>query len=461
MLLKNKKLIKTEYILLVFVALQLTSCEEFLELEAPETLLAGENVYSSDTEIESALIGIYSEFFRVASTSVISGRGSISAFCGLYADEFNNFNSDNQDLFENSLNADTAPTNRFWSVYYRYIYVLNAIIEGAEQGNSLSRDVAARIGTEARFLRAYFYFYLANLYGAVPAVTTTDYRTNAVIARSSVSEIYNTIILPDLIFARDNFSDEYVNDIPQIRPNKAAASALLAKVYLYLENWSAAEAESSTLISSGLFRLAPLNDVFLIDGNELIWHIDERDGVLPTFEGWTYIIGSIPTFVSLSDDLIAGFEEDDNRLDQWVGSIEFNGAPVYFPFKYKTRFGDSDERLAMFRLGEQYLIRAEARAQQNNIAGAQADLNMIRNRAGLPNTMANDQNTLLEAIFNERRAELFTEFGNRWFDMKRTGRADAILGAIKPLWDDTDILWPVPPSEFQRNPGLGEQNPGY
>lgn len=442
--------------MVMLLILLLFSCEEFLELEAPSTLLASESVFTSGTEVESAIAGVYAQFHRE-----VSGRTSISVYYGLYADELNNFRESNVALFENELNPETTTVHRFWNLFYSYIYRLNSIIQGIETSSTLSNDVAKRLGSEARFLRAYFYFHLVNMYGDIPAVTTTDYQTNASITRSPVAEIYERIIIPDLVFARDNFSEEYVNEIPQIRPNKSAASALLAKVYLYTENWEGAEIQSSSIIDAGLYQLITLDDVFFETSEELIWHLERPNQTFPTFEANTYIIRSTPTFVSLSDDLIAGFEEGDNRLDQWVGSIEFNGAPVYFPFKYKTRFGDSDERLAMFRLGEQYLIRAEARAQQNNIAGAQADLNMIRNRAGLPNTTANDQNTLLEAIFNERRVELFTEFGNRWFDMKRTGKADAILGAIKPLWDDTDILWPVPPSEFQRNPGLGEQNPGY
>jgi hypothetical protein len=114
----------------------------------------------------------------------------------------------------------------------------------------------------------------------------------------------------------------------------------------------------------------------------------------------------------------------------------------------------------VLRLAEQYLIRAEARTQQNNIAGAQADVNVIRHRAGLGDTPANDKESLLTAIDQERKHELFNEWGHRWLDLKRTGRADAVLSAIKPQWKPTAVLFPIPESEIINNPAL-KQNPGY
>ena len=118
----------------------------------------------------------------------------------------------------------------------------------------------------------------------------------------------------------------------------------------------------------------------------------------------------------------------------------------------------------MFRLAEQYLIRAEARAQQNNISGAQADLNAIRTRAGLANVTATTQTGLVTAIYHERQIELFTEFGHRWFDLKRTGQLDAVMGIAAPqkggTWASYKALIPIPASEISINPHL-TQNPGY
>jgi hypothetical protein len=121
-----------------------------------------------------------------------------------------------------------------------------------------------------------------------------------------------------------------------------------------------------------------------------------------------------------------------------------------------------NENSVILRLAEQYLIRAEARAQINsNLAGSQSDLNKVRNRAGLANTTATTQSTLLTAIANERKVELFGEFSHRWFDLVRTGQVNTVIGALKPTtWKPTAVLMPVPYSQILLNTNL-IQNTGY
>jgi hypothetical protein len=117
-------------------------------------------------------------------------------------------------------------------------------------------------------------------------------------------------------------------------------------------------------------------------------------------------------------------------------------------------------------MGELYLIRAEARAMQGNIAGAQADLNAVRTRAGLSSTTASDQAGLLAAIVQERRVELFTEWGNRFFDLKRWGIIDSVMTAFAPgksassVWKGYMQLLPLPSNDLQQDANLS-QNPGY
>lgn len=114
----------------------------------------------------------------------------------------------------------------------------------------------------------------------------------------------------------------------------------------------------------------------------------------------------------------------------------------------------------VIRLAELYLIRAEARAKQNNITGSQEDLNRIRNRSGLANITANTLSLLLSAIEQERRIELMMEWGHRWLDLKRTGRVNGIISSLKSSWQPTDALYPIPKYELETNPFL-VQNPGY
>jgi hypothetical protein len=119
------------------------------------------------------------------------------------------------------------------------------------------------------------------------------------------------------------------------------------------------------------------------------------------------------------------------------------------------------EHYIVLRLAEQHLIRGEARAMQNKLIESKQDLNIIRNRAGLTNSTASSKEDILAAIARERKVELFSEWGNRWYDLKRTGKANSVLSTIKPqTWQATDTLYPIPQSQINLNSALS-QNPGY
>jgi hypothetical protein len=120
--------------------------------------------------------------------------------------------------------------------------------------------------------------------------------------------------------------------------------------------------------------------------------------------------------------------------------------------------------IVLFRLAEQYLIRAEARAQQNNLGGAIPDLNTVRARAGLGGTTASTQADILTAILHECRVEFFTEEGHRFFDLRRTGNLDAVMNIMAPLkggaWSTNKAWWPIPLTDIQNDTHL-TQTPGY
>jgi starch-binding outer membrane protein, SusD/RagB family len=264
-------------------------------------------------------------------------------------------------------------------------------------------------------------------------------------------------------------SANYITD-GKVRPNAYTATALLAKVYLYQKQWALAEAQASQIINSGLYTLnSNLNDVFLANSTEAIWQLLPVIQGYETPEGASFVpsvSGIIPTYV-ISNYLLNSFESGDLRESNWLDSTAANGQTYYYPYKYKLGYDGNTaplEDYMVFRLGEQYLIRAEARAEQNEQGTAIADLNVIRNRAGLANTTAGDQASLLTAIQHERQVELFCEWGNRWYDLKRTGDADTVMPAICTAkggsWNNDWLLYPVPYTELQLNPFL-VQNPGY
>ncbi|MBO9573745.1 MAG: RagB/SusD family nutrient uptake outer membrane protein, partial [Chitinophagaceae bacterium] len=166
----------------------------------------------------------------------------------------------------------------------------------------------------------------------------------------------------------------------------------------------------------------------------------------------------------------------------WVYSVIVEGVTYFFPYKYKNNLFDPNitgvdgyqymtEYQMMFRLAEQYLIRAEARAQQNKLTEGISDLDKIRERAGLPLIIDNNpeisQENLLNAIFHERQVELFTEYGHRWFDLKRTGKADEVMNVVTPIksqgtveWQSHQQFFPIPQSDIDKAPNL-TQTAGY
>jgi hypothetical protein len=150
-----------------------------------------------------------------------------------------------------------------------------------------------------------------------------------------------------------------------------------------------------------------------------------------------------------------------------VDSSIYNGGGTattfYFPYKYHNNNTNlnAPEYLSALRIAEQYLIRAEARAQSNNISGAVADLNVIRTRAGLATLSTNISLQLcMDKIIHERQIEMFAEWGSRYLDLKRTGRLNPLMMAIKAAWKPTNTVLPIPQNEITFDPYL-KQNAGY
>jgi hypothetical protein len=284
----------------------------------------------------------------------------------------------------------------------------------------------------------------------------------------------------DLDSARKMLSPQYLDgnllnsSVERVRPIQGAAIALLSRILLHVKNWRRAEELSSLIISNTmLYNLVPLNDVFLKNSGESIWQLQ------PVQEGWNtedaraFIIPSTGpdpylNTIYLSQSLMQKFGPADQRKKNWVDSVVANGTTYYYPSKYKNAaYGNQvTEYQMMLRLGEQYLIRAEARAQQGKISEANADLNTIHQRAGLPPVNFNSKSALLIAILAERQVELFTEMGQRWQDLKRTGMVDMVMQKITPLkaagapWRSFQKLYPIPIEDLQANPNL-VQNDGY
>lgn len=456
---------KIKYSLLVstIITMLFSSCESFTEIEPPQSQLLGEAVFESYATAEAALADIYA---RLREGGFASGnQNSATLLIGSYSDDFTFYgNNENIQQFSNHtlLPANTQLTG-LWNLAYGQIYAANAILEGVQQSQAVTRDGRNQLMGEALFIRAYIHFYLVALFGDVPYVITTDYNHNAKISKTPQVQVWQNIII-DLQQAENLLSESYPTD-SRTRANKAVVQAMLSRVYLYTKDWQQSENYATRVIENPLFVWETNPEkVFLKDSPGIIWSLHPGMQRLNTNDARTFYFSAGPPSKSvISENLFDAFESGDLRKSLWIKSIT-NGTGTWFmPYKYKKQSAtaSSEEYTILLRLAEQYLVRAEARVHNDNISGAQEDVNKIRNRAGLSNTTADTQELLLDAILKERRFELFSEQGHRWLDLKRTGNASAVLSLVKPNWQLRDILLPIPEKELILNNNLLPQNPGY
>jgi hypothetical protein len=462
---------RIQIILLSISLVAAASCKKYVDTPFPKNELSAELTFTDDKTATSAMVGLYSSMNALNyyyANVLMNYLTAMQADDLYYSSTFANY-----DVFrQNSLLPSSQYAQSMWKDQYAYIFHANSCIEGLTAATTLTPAVKNQLLGEAYFMRAFLHFYLVNMYGDVPLITNTKYLENNVKPREKTAIVYDTVI-KDLTRAKTLMADNYTSS-NRVRPNKAAATALLARVYLYTKQWSLAETEASGVINNGLYSLLKdLNAVFLANSREAIWQLQPVNtaGGRNTWEGFTSTPAtptSPPLFRLDTLNLIRKFETGDQRLAKWTGLLKLStGATVYYPYKYKIRVNPVNvttvtEYSMVMRLAEQFLIRAEAKIQQDKLNEGRADLDSIRIRAGLSALPVNlDKAALLLAVEQERKVELFVEWGHRWFDLKRTNRSTAVLGAIKPqFWQATDTLYPIPSDAIRTNIYL-EQNEGY
>jgi hypothetical protein len=481
------KLINLKYLLAFlryscFVLLiNITSCKKLVDIKPPVTNVTGSTVYASDATAAAVMTGIYSQIS--ANYYYTIGVNSLSMRAGLSADELTLWNGVTDPVlasyYTNTLSVHKGGWE-LWPIYYNYIYICNAAIQGLTASTQVSTSVKQQLLGEAKFVRAFCYFHLVNLYGDVPLVLGTDYKQNALVSRTPEISVYAQMVT-DLKDAQNLLDSVYLDGSiarqtsERTRPTKWVATALLARVFLYQKNWKDAQMQAASVINnSNLYALTDLNSVFLANSTEAIWQLQPVDAdVSNTQEGALFVLpdsgpnAGVPgNPVYLSNSLLNSFEPNDQRRTEWVDSVIVASDTFYFPYKYKINalFAPVTEYEMMFRLSEQYLIKAEAEAQLNDLTDAAFDLNAIRVRAGLPQVSSLSQSDMLTTIAHERQVELFTEWGARWMDLKRTGAIENVMSvAIKQkggTWNSYQQLYPIPLTDVQEDPNL-KQNDGY
>ena len=390
-----------------------------------------------------------------------------------------------------TFNASGISFNEVWESNFngigRATYALKFLPEMDLQPQERDRYVG-----EAKLLRAYFYFNLVRTFGGVPKidkVLESQQEIDAASVRKTAGEIY--------AFIEEDLNDAVIK-LPVVisnaergRVSKGAAQSLLAKVYLYQQKWGQAKGMVDAVIMSSQYSLHPQYEMIFREAGEFsvesIWEVNAI-GTTPNKGVEGYFVVQAPRgggglgwgFNTPSADLANAYEPNDKRKaatimfagqQLWDGYQVSASAPNprynYKSYVSKTMEsfnGDdwnSNKNYRIFRYGEVLLIKAEVENELNNLSAAQDALNLVRTRAGLPNTTAATKDDLRQAIWKERRVELAMEH-DRVFDLRRTGRAAAVLQAlginyITPKHD----LFPIPQIQINRSNGKLIQNPDY
>lgn len=441
------------------------ACEKYLQVPPPNNQVETNSVFVDSSSADLALTGLYANLMYQDNAVI----GVMTRWGGLYADELDYTLSAEpiRQFLTNSLQIDNPQINALWAEIYKHIYQANSIIDAVTKSTGIPDHAKKKLIGEAKFIRSFLFFYAVNNWGDVPLTLSTDYRVNEMTSRMPVNVVYDQIIA-DLSEAFNALEATY--RLPnRIRPNKWAAAAFLARVYLYVGDWLNATRMADQVINSGVYEMESLADVFKIQSRETIWQIYPATGLpsINTYDGNLFIPSSfvnniLPAYL-IVPNLYDSFHHKDLRVPNWIGTKIIGDSTYYFPYKYKVRIDvDRSEYPIVFRFAELFLIRAEAHAGRQGFAAAIADINIIRNRAGLDLLEVGlTGDAVVQALENERRHEFFAEFGHRFYDLKRTNRADVVLSEVKGnLWEQWKSNWPIPLNQLLANPFL-LQNEGY
>ena len=473
---------KRLYIIAIACISLFSSCTDFLtsELKADYT---SENYYTTPEAATMAVTGIYNSLYGSNTLWVFGDVASDDAVKGGNA-------GDQADI--NAINDFTAPSdngfiNTFWQSSYETIARANNAITYI---SPMSIDVTLRnrLVGEAKFLRAYAYFNLVNIYGKVPLKLQPQLTSETVnVGLSEVSAVYAQIE-KDLTEAIAVLPVSYETEVGRV--TQGAAYGLLAKAELYqqkytecLTNIQALEnlhkydllKNYANLFKAGaedsvevVFGIRYINSTSVILGNGLnVWFA-------PAIEGGYYFNAPTQNYVdAFVDKTVDG--NDDPRLDAsigrdgkpWFGNTTFSSswseATGYLVKKYDETMpvGSTKSQSTIpynaIRYADILLMKAEALNEKGGadaVAKAATEVNRVRNRANLSPTTASTQAAMQTVIRNERRKELGFEF-HRFFDLMRWGQATAEAALGTDLkWTAPRFYFPLPQSELDTNKAL-------
>lgn len=441
----------TNGLLLLLFPLVLSSCKKYLD-EVPNNAIPSASAITDAGTARAAITGVY-DGLQSYYASDYPTLGTITADNVI----FNGTLSEYLQLDQNAVPTDNVITVSAYRKIYRTINSANSVIAGlpAVSDPLLKAEEKNKILGEAYFIRALSYFDLARGWAGVqlqlkPTLNIDELKG---LKRSTVAQTYDQV-QADLIQAEQLLPEDDANT--RNRAQKSTARALRARLSLYRENWIDAETYASQVIGKSKFALVENYNAFFTapfssreSVFELTFSANDKNSFwnlwYPSSRGGQYTLKPADALIAkLNNPAIGGSRKS---------LIEGSGNTVYGVL-YNT-VGLSFDPAYVIRIAELYLIRAEARARQNNIDGALADLNAVRKRAGIANFSSTSSADILQAIADENSIEFAFE-AHRWFDLVRTKQAGKVLG----LTNTNYWLFPIPYADILSDPDV-VQNPGY
>jgi hypothetical protein len=487
--------------LLVLVSAMLPGCQKFLDEELQGDR-SDQQFYKTANDAELAITGVYNVLTFANSDNRIWVFGDVAsddaAKGGIPGDQ-----ADIGLIDDFNVATDNGNLEQVWVVYYEGISRANKLLDNID-GINMDAERRNQIKGEAKFLRAYFYYWLVNIYGDIPVHLTTPTAEGMQKAATPADEVWSTVIIPDLTEAASLLPETFTGkDLG--RATSIAAYAFLAKAYLFTKQWSLSEEAAMNVVNSGLHQLALVyKDNFTYatrDNSEVIFavrHLADQDpGLGNALNSWFAPRAQNGYgFNAPEQNFVDEFEMTtdsiyDPRLDYTIGRkgqiwldsnviFDPSWSPTgYLQKKYiqplsevhKESKDQGQLHYIFLRYGDVILMLAEALNEQGKTGEAESYLNMVRKRAResylydsdlpgygtipdglLPDVTGSSQPSLRDAIRHERRVELGFEF-HRYFDIIRYGEsyANQALSDKVNFNYSTYKHFPIPQSELSTN----------
>ncbi len=493
-------------ILLTLFALVVGACTDFLN-ERLQGTYSNATFYKTEAHAVLAITGVYNALSFVSTENNLWVFGDVAsddaAKGGLAGDQ-----SDIQFIDEFNYARNNASLEKIWKRYYEGVSRANYLLY---YGPAIQMDLKLknRILAEAKFLRAYLYFNLVNIFGEIPVKLSPPINTDEINKpKSAVPTVYAQIE-KDLREAIPDLAKTYTG--PDVgRASKGSAWGLLAKTYLYQKKYPDALVAIDSVDALGLYQLQKVYKNNFIDSTqnnaESLFEIQHLSGQLPKLGSYLnqyfspakdngyYFNAPLQNFVDEFEKTSANVP--DPRLDytvgrtgqKWINGEDFNPPsttnPPWSPTGYLTKkhsqpkrqepiIGDASLNYVYMRYADILLMKAEALNELNRGAEAIGPLNAVRKRAResylydkgqsgfgtipaglLPDVTNSGAQAISDAIRHERRVELGFEF-HRFFDLMRYGKpvAEAALSSTGFKYD-LHRYFLIPQSELDANPAI-------